>query len=312
VDGVRAGRARAIASDLKNRCLAGKARVLYERGQHDEADIAYDQIDKSSIVWTDVLFEQAWNAFAKQEYNRALGKLVSYKSPLLKFVFNTETDVLRAQSYLALCLYDDANDAINEFNRRYSGIGQEVKRFVEQNDENLAAFFERGKRALRGPLQTEQTFDQILNRFVRSPYFRNLAQADSDVETELQQVDRFNVNQPGVTKNRGEGFAGFLRQVLSWRRKTARLLGGAFVKNALMDYHGALISDFEKMAFIKLEMLSRFKEKLMYPNRASRGRERGAREPSRRDDQMRWSFNGEFWTDELGDYVFGLESECGK
>ena len=34
------------------------------------------------------------------------------------------------------------------------------------------------------------------------------------------------------------------------------------------------------------------------------------RKPSRRDDQYYWSFNGEFWNDELGDYVFGLESQC--
>ena len=39
-------------------------------------------------------------------------------------------------------------------------------------------------------------------------------------------------------------------------------------------------------------------------------RGRGNVEPRRRDDQFYWSFNGEFWNDELGDYVFGLESEC--
>jgi hypothetical protein len=41
-------------------------------------------------------------------------------------------------------------------------------------------------------------------------------------------------------------------------------------------------------------------------------RSRGNIVPRRRDDQLWWSFNGEFWTDELGDYVFALESECGK
>jgi hypothetical protein len=40
-------------------------------------------------------------------------------------------------------------------------------------------------------------------------------------------------------------------------------------------------------------------------------RARGNRIPERRDDQTLWSFNGEFWNDEIGDYVFALESECG-
>jgi len=66
------------------------------------------------------------------------------------------------------------------------------------------------------------------------------------------------------------------------------------------------------MAFIKLEMLGRAKERLMFKRAASAERSRGNVRPSRRDDQMFWSFNGEFWNDELGDYVFGLESECGK
>ncbi len=96
---------------------------------------------------------------------------------------------------------------------------------------------------------------------------------------------------------------------MGWRERSIQLLGGAFVKNSLIDYHASLIADFEKMSFIKLEMLSRAKDKLL--GRKSGGdRFRGSIEPSRRDDQYYWSFNGEFWNDELGDYVFGLESEC--
>ncbi|HUP56010.1 MAG TPA: hypothetical protein VM598_01060, partial [Bdellovibrionota bacterium] len=76
------------------------------------------------------------------------------------------------------------------------------------------------------------------------------------------------------------------------------------------DYHQELIADTEKMAFIKLEMLKRAKDQIL--KRPSRGVDRswGNVEPSRRDDQYYWSFNGEFWNDELGDYVFGLESQC--
>src|SRR5581483_10567816 len=108
----------------------------------DDADQTYDKIPKSSIVWPEILFEQAWNAFAKDEFNRSLGKLVSYKSPALSFVFNTEIDVLRAQSYLALCLYDDANQVINEFKDRYAGPGESIKGFVEANNGNLPRFYE--------------------------------------------------------------------------------------------------------------------------------------------------------------------------
>ncbi len=298
------------AEDLRNRCLAGDARVLYELDKFEDADRAYDKIPKDSIVWTDVLFEQAWNSFGRQEYNRTLGKLVSYKSPALSFVHNSEVDVLRAQAYLALCLYDDANGVINEFHSKHTGLGEKIKGFVEANSKDLAKFFNQGREALTSSLHTKDSFYRVLNRFVRGPYFQRLALSEREVSSELEAVARFNLGQPGAAKDLGKGFPGFLQNVASWRVKTVRLLGGAFVKNSLVDYHSALISDFEKIAFIKLEMLGRAKERLLSKASVETGRGRGNVRPTRRDDQFYWSFNGEFWNDELGDYVFGLESEC--
>ena len=66
--------------------VAGEARTLYQMDRFDEADQVYDRIPKASLVWPDILFEQAWNSFGRQEYNRSLGKLVSYKSPALNFM----------------------------------------------------------------------------------------------------------------------------------------------------------------------------------------------------------------------------------
>lgn len=289
--------------DLKNRCLAGQARVLYQTGHFSDADRTYDRIEKASFVWPEILFEQAWNAFSQREYNRSLGKLVSYKSPALKFVFNSEVDVLNAQSYLSLCLYSDANAIVTDFNSHYAKLGEEVKRFVESNASNLNAFFEVGKRALAAPLHTNNLFYKMMNRFVRSPYFQSLASAEKKTSAERRLIA-----QKGGDS--AKGFSGFLNEVLDWRLSNVRTLGGAFVKNSLIDYHQVLIADFEKMSFIKLEMLKRAKEALMDTRSTEKNRERGTVMPARKDYQYRWSFNGEYWNDELGDYVFGLESQC--
>ncbi|MGK5085671.1 hypothetical protein WDW37_20475 [Bdellovibrionota bacterium FG-1] len=301
------------ADDLHARCQAGEARTLYEMERFDDADQAYDRIAKRSLVWPDILFEQAWNAFGRREYNRTLGKLVSYKSPALSFVFNTEADVLRAQAFLGLCLYKDANDVIDEFNGKYVKVGEAVKEFVENNSSDLPAFYKLGKEALLSSLYSKNAVYRMTDRFVRGPYFQGMVAAERSVGMESAAIRQFSIMQPGVEHSAGRGFPGFLDQVLSWRLKTIRMLGGAFVKNSLMDYHSQLIADFEKMAFIKLEMLKQAKDRLIYKNTSSNvapGRARGNIEPSRRDYQYYWSFNGEFWNDELGDYVFGLESEC--
>ena len=300
------------ADDLKSRCRAGEARTLYQMERFDDADRVYDHIPKSSFVWPDILFEQAWNSFGRREYNRTLGKLVSYKSPALSFVFNTEVDVLRAQSYLAMCLFDDANNVINEFNGKYTAMGEQVKEFVENNATDPGAFYRFGREALQASLYTNNEMYRMANRFIRGPYFQNLVAAERELSGELSVSRQFSAMQPGVEHSPGRGFPGFLEQVLSWRLKSIHMLGGAYVKNSLIDYHSQLISDFDKMAFIKLEMLKQAKDRLLYKNASARnsGRSRGDVAPSRRDYQYYWSFNGEFWNDELGDYVFGLESQC--
>lgn len=296
--------------DLRARCIAGQARTLYQMDQFEEADRVYDQIPKQSLSWPDILFEQGWNSFAKQEYNRTLGKLVSYKSPALKFVYNSEIDVLRAQSFLALCLYSDANKVINEFNSRYTPVGEQIKAMVEQNGSNLDYFYNQGKAALADSIYTNIGVHQFMNRFIRGPYFQDLVKSERSSANELTTTRQFSRMESGSGKNLEAGFPGFLEQVLRWRVHTIRALGGAYVKNSSLDYYANLLSNFDKMSFIKLEMLRRAKDKLIYKNAQTADRSRGNIEPSRRDDQMYWSFNGEFWNDELGDYVFGLESEC--
>jgi len=71
-----------------------------------------------------------------------------------------------------------------------------------------------------------------------------------------------------------------------------------------------LDKSFEGMTYIKLEVLGRKKQQV-YTARYSGIRNRGdIKYLQRNEKQYFWTFNGEFWADELGDYVFSLKSEC--
>jgi tetratricopeptide (TPR) repeat protein len=301
------------ARDLRARCYAGAARALYELERFEEADRMYDQIPKSSFVWTDTLFEHAWNSYAREEYNRTLGMLVSYKSPALQFAFNSEVDVLMAQSYMQLCLYNDASRIIEDFNRRLGSLARDVKTFVAQNPTDARPYYILGKQALKDGLHTDRMLYRFMNRFVRSPNFQSDVLSEERVAAERIAIGRMDASRADVRTGSSAGFPGFLNVVLDWRVRTIQLLGGIFVRNSMIDYHQILISDLEKMQFMKIDILGHQKQKLMDPVAADASeRGRGNRIPVRRDDQLLWSFNGEFWNDELGDYVFALESECAK
>ncbi len=298
-----------LGDDVKFRCLAGKARVLYQMGKFDDAEDVYDDIPKRSLVWTDILFEQAWNAFSKNDHNRALGKLVSYNSPMLEFVFNPEVDSLRAQVFLDLCLYDDANRTINNFNRKYYSAGLNLKDFITQNKNDLLKFYGRARQSALGRLHTTDSLTQIMNRFAKGPYFMTFISQERALEHERAKLRLAFSGDPNP-------FEKFLVQAQNWRLRSVRLLGGALAYNALVDQYRSLLEDFDKVSFIKGEMLSKMKGKLARQNAMATvldedGKsKRGTDETSRKDYQYYWKFNGEFWLDELGDYVFALKPEC--
>lgn len=300
------------ANDLRNRCTAGEARTLYQAERFSQADEVFDRIPKASVVWPEILFEQAWNAYARREFNRALGKLVTYKSPGLDFIYNSEIEILRSQSFLSLCLYDDVQKSAEDFEARYSPVGLDVKRFVESNAGNLESFYRFGVDTLKVKPSQATPVQKMALQFLRGPYFYGLTMQEKSLMKEKSAIGAFvRMSQSGPS-----GLSGFLNEVIEWRKKSIHRLGGVFIKNSFIDYHTTLIEDFEKNSFIKLEMLSRYKEKLIRKTMSSSAEEddraRGNIKPNRRDDQFFWTFNGEFWNDELGDYVFGLESQCAQ
>ena len=94
---------------------------------------------------------------------------------------------------------------------------------------------------------------------------------------------------------------------------TQRNLIGSYIRGQLQLYAAQIVKAFEDMSYIKLEVLSKRKAEL-YENVISRDGDSRARgniaHLRRTDKQYFWTFNGEFWADELGDYVFSLKSEC--
>jgi len=93
-----------------------------------------------------------------------------------------------------------------------------------------------------------------------------------------------------------------------------RDLIGAYVKTSLGNYLDQVDKTLQSMSYVKLEILGKKKESIIsrpYGNESEGARERGDYIFLKRTDkQYFWDFIGEFWADELGDYVFALKSEC--
>ena len=283
----------------RDSCIAGIARNYFASRQFKKANLAYLDIEKSSPIWPDILFEEAWNSFYQKDYNRTLGKLVTYKVPILDYIYNPEIDVLRAMSYMELCLWEDTKKVVDDFYAKYQNNISSVKRILTKNRRSLKKFYHMAKEG-RSVATGNELLDSIIRSLSRDSAYQELNASFENGKKEIEKVSRL----------RNSGLKNILMRNLKDSMLLQRNLMGAYVRKVLQNGSRSIGKMFEGMSYIKLEVLSRRKTKL-YGEVEGTGRSRGKfKYLTRNDKQYFWTFNGEFWADELGDYVFGLKSEC--
>jgi len=282
-------------------CIAGVARAQFGDKNFKNAELNYLDIQKSSFVWPEILFEEAWTSYYLKNYNRTLGKLVSYKAPVFDFIFKPEVEVLKTLTYMKMCLYEDAKKTADDFYENLYKPSKELRRFINSRGKdyryfyNLMADFETGKSA---PLPLVET---ILKSIQKDGAFIEMKGALTSAIVEYN----------NLRKQRASGFRTNLLKNLKVVLSDYRTVMGAYIRAGLVSKYSELYSAFQGMSYIKLEILALRKERLYNTDNLGSGQKRGdVKYIQRNDKQYFWTFNGEFWADELGDYVFALRSEC--
>ncbi|MBL6990028.1 MAG: hypothetical protein ISR65_09630 [Bacteriovoracaceae bacterium] len=283
-------------------CILGVPRTEFALGNYDKANFSYLDLPKSSYIWPEILFEEAWNSFYMKNYNRTLGKLVTYKAPIFTHIFNPEIDVLMAMAYLKLCLWSDSKAIIDSFYAKYQKANVQLGKFIKRSGRDYKYYYLLGKAKTDGRSRGSSLLNQILSAIVRDATYLDLTDALKIGRQEANRVGKLEHSSIKVEIIRG------LRESLSTQKK----LIGLYVLKELKNYKYQLDKVFEGLSYIKLEILAQ-KKSVLYklPEALNRGRGDIAN-LQRTSKQYFWAFNGEFWADELGDYVFSLKPECGK
>lgn len=281
-------------------CIVGKARSNFSSGKYEQANLDYLDLSKSSHIWPEILFEEAWNSFYMRDYNRTLGKLVTYKAPFLSFIFNPEIDVLRSLTYMELCLWKDTLKVVDDFYSEHEANHSQIEKFLRKHRKDYKYFYLLAKSRMNGKVRGNKLLNNMLSSISRDPAFREMFDFFQTGKDELEIINKLPSSK--------------MKKILKLNLKDAlilqRNLVGAYVRKQLhLSWH-QVRKTFTDMSYIKLEVLSRRKESLYSPE-ISMNRGRGdIRNLKRTEKQYFWTFNGEFWADELGDYVFSLKSEC--
>ncbi|MCB9094435.1 MAG: hypothetical protein H6621_05130 [Halobacteriovoraceae bacterium] len=277
-------------------CLAGKARSHYAMRNLNEAESLYQDLDKASIVWPSILLEEAWASFYKKDFNRTLGKLVTYNAPLLRYNTNPEIYVLRAMTFLRMCLYRDVSYVVDEFYKKYEKLAESLEITLNKYTKSRIYYY---NMLLSYKDFPDKSMVYELQGIYKSPNVKSFIENIEAAELEKKKV--YSINGGAIKRSLLLNLNEFIT--------TQKTVIGVIVRNKLKKYAYDLRKAFQAMSYMKLEVLGRKKEAL-YAGRSFEGKRGDVSYLNRTSKQYFWDFIGEFWADELGDYVFTLPTEC--
>jgi hypothetical protein len=294
---------------LAEDCIVLRARKLYKAQKLPEALEVWGKISKRSYKWPYLLLEKAWAFYNQQDYNRTLGLLVTYKAPLLESYFLPEAEVLTALGYFRLCLYDDALVVIDEFYNTYKARTEALEGMLNAHKNSQTHFFDLMQMKGEERRKLHPFIAQLAAQVGQRPRFALDQASLAKVQDEADRLAKTLEKLPAGHRARG-----WMAQSVSQLKAMKENLVGRINFHAKKDMF-AFISEVymlsEELFKVKLEIISRKKD-LVYGSKkliADRGRGNFSQVKRTRFEQF-WKFHGAFWADEMGDFSFGLPSNC--
>ncbi|MFU8805815.1 MAG: tetratricopeptide repeat protein [Bradymonadaceae bacterium] len=284
----------------------GMARVFYSTGQFDTSLRYYSQIRRTSPLWLDALFESSWAYFQVDRFNHALGNLHTLNSPFFADAHYPEGPILSAVIYFYNCNYPRVRNVLEDFEYHYEGLKNELDTVLDQHQDPMDMY---------GWVTKMQSGEGRFDAGMQSIFRASLQ------DQQIQQ--RFNLVE-SINREKAKKEA----MPESW--KTSRL-GDTLIQEATLA-HSFAMTDAGELAQQRLQRVVRELDELVLQQkrimfevaRAERGEIEsdiragmlvdGHETPTDAfnvtDEHLYWTFDGEYWRDELGFYVFSIGSEC--
>ena len=282
-------------------CLTNQARRLFKEGKYQEAINKYDQIPKNSYKWPYLLLEKAWAYYHLGDFNRAIGILITYKSPLLDTYFFPEAEYLAALSYFKLCLYDDALIIIEQYYKTYRPRFTALENVLRKNVRSDTYFYDI---LFRSPEELDKHSDFVRHILTRLKKQTRFSLDFNTVHKLNQEIER--IKGSNEIQNKQD----MIEHLLAVKENMIIKMNYN-AKKDIFDFLETVPFYSSELFKLNLEVISRKKDLLYQNKQLVADRSRGDFSNVKRSRfEYFWRFEGEFWGDELGDYSLGLKSNC--
>jgi len=308
VDAFKRAQARATSDNVRQLATLNLARVFYERKEYRAAFDNYSRIPRDSDLWLETLLEGAWGFFMIQKHNNALGNLHTIHSPFFQSRFYPESYILSAITYLRLCRYENVKDSLKRFQDRYRTKFSDLNRLLKTYNQQYSGFYDVVTRYRNTKTLKEFTAAvDIVDSVSRSESFKE-GQAvvrGLDREKSLLRSRRMDPATSEVLKKVYDDL----------RVATAERTGQQAFDQAVQLFR--YLQDLSNQTrLINLELLGGITDSIRTeyqgePTGADKTDWGEGMRPLNLNQQLEyWPFEGEYWEDELGAYVYNIDSKC--
>ena len=285
------------------------ARLLYEQNKNLKAVRYYDYIPINGFFWLEALFESSWALFrmGEKHHDKALGNLHTLSSPFFRNEYTPEAPILKAVILYARCDYRKALIAVNEFNQVYYPLLLELDGYVQDFADPKALY--NFLRRMQADPSSSPRVSQILNALFEDRELKRINAHITEMERELQVIQK--------TQSRWStsDLANYVVQTIEVTRDSAFDKAGQMAKARLQRVAEELrkLKDKADSIDIEISMNERTDTELSLSG-VEIDQQRLGKAQNRTPDaeHIYWPFDGEYWRDELGYYLYSIQSRCSR
>jgi hypothetical protein len=259
--------------DLKTEVYRSLARIHFENEAFEKAIERYEIIRQLAADDPDLLLEMAWSYFHQGNTRRAMGLLLALDAPVYADFIAPERFLLEALSLQRLCQFDPARRAATRLQSKHGDAYVDLYKGVPLN---RSPALRAGARKRSGAKDAADFMDLV------------------EKEREAAQALAYTV---------GPALGGYLRGVDEARRRQEEAIDRE-VRTLARD----LLASEEGVRLILHELGVALLRGRRRPEEAAE--EAGALVVPPGGDRAFYNFEGEFWTDELDDFVVVVEDRC--
>ncbi len=295
------------AYEQTNMAWLALARIAYENRAFDIADSFYRKVDVNSHHLRDAVLEDAWGQLFAGEFEKALSLTHALHAPFFNKAWLPDLLLIEAASYLGLCRYDMSSQAIEAFRATTLADAPALNAYMASTPAHdfYNQILQYAENPAGSPIPAS-VYKRVLNDF----QFRTLHKTIRKLSDERKAISQFaGANFASLSKIQ----AIYDESISLHQQRMATVLAGIYDKT-LAELHALDIS--ASQIAIEIRLAERQREADCLKIVASGGTcdmSSGSNQNAsfeKRDNDVYWSFDGEFWRDEILYYVSGVSSLC--